>query len=341
LSAQSLNHTGLFGRNEGYSAEQRLRFEANVSWGPLRFELAEEGSLLTQTPLNPVVALPDPIPRPAWNIRRTIVDNGTVLLMTRVDRLNLKFSQGPVSVIAGKQVVALGVGHLFTAISQTPRQPFVIVDPEYPIPEDAVTVQWEGALALEARFLPRNPGQKTDNFHVRAKGSKGGYDVALTAGRSDDKSFVGVETAGNLGESLLRGEAILYDKGGSVVGQGLAGLDHAFNAHWSAELEVFYAGALAHRSSPYRGDWYTGLRVKWEATERWRVWLAGIVALQDVSVLGHASAFYSLTPSLELGLGQFLGMGSPTSEFGGRVALAPGVELGLPNLTYALIRYYF
>ncbi len=341
LQYQDLKHTGVFSRNDSLGTEQRLRLEGALVWGTFRLEIADETSFFAQTPLTSTIPLPNAIPTPAWNPHWTLTINDTIRAVTRLDRALLKWTQGSVSIIAGKQVVALGVGHIFTAVSQTPRQPFVIVDPEYPIPEDAITLEWDGALAVEARFLPKNPGQKSDNFHFRAKGSKNGYDLALTAGRSDDKSFVALETAGNLGESLLRGELTLYDRAGTTVGQGLAGFDHAFDAKWSGEVEVFYAGALVHRPSPYFGKWYAGARVKWEASERWRLWAIAIANLNDPSVLGHISLTYSWSTSLDLGFGQFMGFGKGTSEFGGQISIAPGMSLGLPNLTYALARYYF
>ncbi len=341
LQIQQLNHQNFFSRSTGLAAEERLRLEGAFVWGPLRIELANQTEITAQTPLNPAFPLPDPIPRPKWDTRWTIADGSSFKAVTRLDRANVKWNQGGFSLIAGKQVVALGVGHLFTAVSQTARQPFVIVDPEYPIPEDAVTLQWDGALAIEARFLPKNPGQRSDNFHFRAKGTKYGYDLALTAGRSDDKSFVAIETAGNLGEALVRGEFTLYDKAGTTVGQGLGGIDYAFDAKWSAEAEIFYAGALVHRSSPYRGLWYFGTRVKYDLSERWKLSMFAIANLNDKSVLAQVNAFYSLSTNLELGLGQFLGLGSSTSEFAGTVPFSPTISLGLPNLTYALVRYYF
>lgn len=341
VGIQELNHQGFFSRATNVTTEQRLRLEGTAHWNGFRLELANETSLTIQSPLRPIQPLPDGIPRAAWNTRWKLVDNDGTSLVTRLDRANLKWSDGSLALIAGKQVVALGVGHLFTAVSQTPRQPFVIVDPEYPIPEDAVTVQWEGALSVEARYLPKNPGQRSDNFHFRAKGSKGGYDLAMTAGRSDDKSFVGLETAGNLGESLLRGELILYDRNGTTLGQGLVGIDRAFNAKWSGEFEVFYSGGLVHRSSPYRGKWYSGARVRFEASQRWKLSATAIAGLNDPSVLANVNAWYSLSSSVDLGIGQFLGVGSATSEFAGQTALAPGISLGLPNFTYALMRFYF
>ena len=51
---------------------------------------------------------------------------------------------------------------------------------------------------------------------------------------------------------------------------------------------------------------------------------------------------YSLSSSLDLMVGQYVGVPSQSgSEFGGRLPVGNSLELGLPNMTYALIRYYF
>ncbi len=333
--------------------EQRLRLQGTLSKDWFRLEFADETSLFYQKSNPAAVPVASYNPIDAWNASWNLVNQNQLLITNRIDRAYVQLNWAPVELRVGKQVIATGIGHLFNAVSQVPRYAFIVVDPEYPVTEDAATVVWDGPLVLEARFLPKVPGQRDHNFHVRAKGGKDGFDVALTSGRSDDKMYVGLEAAGNLGESLIRGEVVGYNGNGADYLQGLLGYDTVFSAKWSAQFEVFYNGfgslkpyllqPLLHRPAPYRGRYYAGANVTWETTARLKTNLTAIGNLADPSVLLHLYFSFSLWQSVDLMVGQFLNVGSSTAEFGGKYVLPvfPAIQWGLPDLTYIAVKYYF
>lgn len=349
---QNLRQTGIFPKDEILFTEQRLRLEAQYSSRYFGFELAEQISGFYQNTNSPFFTIPDLNPRSYWIVSNDLTTGTNHQINHRLDRANIKLNIGKTRWILGKQVVSIGVGHLFQAISQVPRQPFVIVDPEFPITEDAFSLVWDGALALEARLLPKVQGQTLHNFHVRAKGSKSGFDVALTTGVSDDKNFIGLEFAGNLGDSLLRSEVVGYEELGKNYIQGLVGIDRVFSNEWSGEIELFYNGFGAvdnysfspnlHRPTPYRGMYYMATRLRWEISPVWILSWLNIVNLNDPSALFHFNLRYSVFQNADLLLGQFVSWGaSSRTEFGGELPILGPLAVGLPDMTYFLFRYYF
>lgn len=352
VSMERLRHEGLYEKDTNYIGEERLRLASSVEGKAIRVEYAGETSLYWQRPNATTFPVPDLSPQSSWSAKWNLITGNEVYATHRIDRLSVQFNLDPVEVRVGKQVVATGVGQFFGAVAQTQHYPYIVVDPEYQKTEDAVSVIWSGPLQLEGRFLPKVGTQKEHNFHFRAKGSKGGYDVALTAGRSDDKPFLGLETAGNLSDALLRGEIVGYFLQAETVLQGLLGVDYVFSSKWSAKVEGFYNGfgkakpyvfePYRHRSAPYRGRWYGAVEVVWEPHPLWKIHSHFISNVEDPSLLLHLYLTYSLGNNLDLLLGNYQGFGNATAEFGGISPTGiPGVSLGYPDLSYAALRYYF
>lgn len=349
---ERLHQKGIFQKNENYYAEERLRLATSVSGKVVRLEYAGETSLFWQTPNLSAFTVPDIRPRSAWNAEWTLHSGSEVGIYHRIERLNAQLNFDSLEIRLGKQVVATGVGQFFAAISQTQRYPYVVVDPEFQKTEDAATVIWSGPLQLEGRFLPKVGNQREHGYHFRAKGSKDGYDLALTAGRSDDKPYMGLETAGNLSDALLRAECVAYFLNSQTILQGLVGVDYVFSPQWSGKLEGFYNGfgrakpyvfeTYPHRSAPYRGRWYGAMEVVWEAHPLLKINSHLVSNLEDPSLLVHLFLNYSLGNNLDLLLGNYQSFGKEGSEFGGEFPIGlPGMSMGYPDLTYLAARYYF
>ncbi len=353
VAVQNLRQENIFPHDTVPLLEQRLRFQKTISKNWFYFEFANETSFFIQRSNPPFVAIPSYESESAWKARWHLIDEDAVDLFHKIDRSFVQASFDPVELRVGKQIVSSGVGRIFAAVSQVPRLPFVVVDPEYPMTEDAATLTWKGPLALEIRFLPKLSSQKDQNLQLRAKGSKGGFDVALTSGRSDDKAFVALESAGNVGESLLRAELTGYDDKRRGVIQWLVGFDHVFSSTLSADLEIYYNGfgkeppyrfqAPTHRSTPYLGLYYVGTTLKWDITDRLHGQLNAIMNILDPSSLLHLFLSYSLSTNSELKLGQFIGVGGPNSEFAGKLPVDSlnTLKIGLPDLSYLVVKWYF
>jgi hypothetical protein len=314
-------------------------------------EGADETSFSYQRYNPATIALPDTTPKSAWNAKWNLTHDNEKSIDNRIDRLFVQLNIQSTTLIAGKQVIATGVGQIFTAVSQVQRYPYIYIDPEYEKTEDAVSFIWAGPLQLEARYLPKTGTQKKDNFHLRAKGSKGGFDTALTVGRSDDKAYAGLEAAGNWGSSVIRGEIVGYEANSIDWLQGLVGWDYVFSAKWSAKVEAFYngfgslsgytAGPYVHRSAPFLGRWYAGALVTWETHPLFKSNLLAIVNLQDPSTLLHFFFNYSLGNNLDILFGQFINLGRADAEFAGKQTVVGPLKIGLPDVTYATVRWYF
>ncbi len=254
----------------------------------------------------------------------------------------------------GKQVVPIGVGHLFSAISQTPRYSFVEVDSEYDKTEDAATVILKQGIRLEARYLPKNPGQEKDNFHLRWLFDLKGADTALIAGQTDDKYFTGIESTRNIGDGVLRAEVVVYEKNNVYHAQTLVGWDKVWNPKWSSKHEFFLNGfgkdegyllePFPHRSSNYRGRYYFGNLVTYEWNAKLKFNVLAIANLLDPSFLFHFYLNYSLADDLDLIVGHYQNLKTKeNSEFGGKQELpgAPSIKAGLPDISYLLLKWTF
>jgi hypothetical protein len=328
-----------------------LRLQGALSYRLIRLEVANE-TFFYQRRANPSqIAIPDFNPQSAWNSHWNLVNTTSTELFNRFDRAFVQLDFTKSKLVLGKQVIPMGVGQIFNAVSQMQRYPLIFVDPEFPKTEDAATFIWTGAFQIETRYLPKTPGQSQDNFHVRFKGTVSEVDWGLTTGISDNKTFAGGESAFNLGEALMRAELISYFKASRQYAQGLVGFDYVFTPTLSSKLEVFYNGfgevaqnpftGLFHRSAPFQGTWYAGNVTTWEAHPLLKANLISIVNLRDPSVLLHFFLNYSLSNSTDLLVGQFLGVGQGSSEFGGQRRLSPFSSLGQPDLSYAALRWYF
>ena len=351
FSFEELRQNGLFQRNSNLKDETRLRLQGSLSLRHFRFEFANETFFNFQKPNPSLLPTPDFSPLSAWRAQWDLINQSDWHVFNRLDRAFLQWDIGDLQLRAGKQVVALGVAHIFNAVSQMQRYPLIFIDPEFPKTEDAVSFIWAGPLQFEARYLPKVSGQSKDNFHLRAKGGRDGWDFALTAGRSDDKAFWGLESAGGIGDALLRLELVGYNSKTQDYAQGLLGWDYIFSPSWSTKFEFFYNGfgektqtTLApypHRSSPFRGAWYCGNWTTWEIHPLLKSHLISVVNLRDPSALLHLFFNYSLGNSWDLLAGRFMGLGKEQSEFGGKLDLAPGISFGQPDITYLALRWYF
>lgn len=354
LGHQRFRDEGIFSRSNATQLEERLRLTGSFSKDWLRLEFADEMSLFAQQANAQTIPTPQFTPSPWWNTRHYIINETGFRVSNYLERAYAQVSVGRFDMTVGKQVVGIGVGTLFTAVSQTPRDPFVIIDSEYPITEDAISIFWNGLWTIGVRFFPKTPDSTKPNYQLRTEGNRGDFDVGFTLGQSHDKPYLGVETAGNLGDSVIRAELVGYEDEGEAVLQSLVGFDRVFSPTFKGMWEVFYNGfgvndpslyqwgTRRHRSAPYQGRWYAGMRFQWEITPLLKFTLSTIANLRDPSGLLHGLLSYSISDNMELLLGQYVNVSSiQGGEFGGRFGVVGPLKLGLPDLTYTVLRWYF
>lgn len=334
--------------------EDRLRFETSFSKNWFYAEVVNETSYFIEKKNTPFFPFAISDSEPFWNPVWKIDEAETTLLKTRLDRAYVQASFDAFELRVGKQIVPIGVGHIFTTISQTPRYPFIVVDPEYDKTEDAATLIWKQGIKLEARYLARDKGKEKDNFHLRWLFRLAETDAVLTAGQTDGKKFAAFEGSRSVGDAVLRAELSVYEREERYFTEGLIGWDKVWNAKWSSKTEVFYNGfgnetystlePFPHRSSNFRGKLYFGNLLGYEWTPKWKVNFLALANLNDPSFLLHLYFNYSLSDNVDLIAGHYQNLKTKdTSEFGGKLELPtlPTVKLGLPDLTYLLMRWAF
>ena len=181
--------------------------------------------------------------------------------------------------------------------------------------------------------------------------------MALTTGITDDKAFAGFEASGNVGDSVLRGEIVGYQEDTRSWVQRLVGLDRAFTSKLSCQFEVFYNGfgqksgyqlvPFLNRPLVYCGLWYAGLTASYDLSARLKANLLTISnLLLDPSFFGNLNFVFSWFSNFDVVLGQFLsiaGNQNSVAEFGGQLPIPnlPGLALGVPDITYLELRWYF
>lgn len=351
---QFLRQDNLYSKSTVYYNEDRLRLSGSLSKSWFYTEVANETRFFAQSDNYANYPVSFTAYTPFWNARWKLQEEQNSSIVTRLDRAFVQASFEPIEIRIGKQIVPIGVGHIFTAVSQTPRYSFVEVDYEYDRTEDAATVIWKKGIRLEGRYLPKNPGQEKDNFHLRWLFDLKGADTALIAGQSDDKLFAGIESTRNVADAVMRSEVVVYEKNSVYHAQALVGWDKVWNAKWTTKHELFLNGfgkdsgymlePFSHRSSNFRGKYYYGNLVTYEWSPKLKANLLAIVNISDPSFLFHLYFNYSLSDNLDLMLGHFQNVGTKEeSEFGGKqpLPLLASVKAGLPDLSYLLVKWTF
>lgn len=353
LGLESRRHDHVYSKDQLPQTEHRLRLQAETTAGAFTGVVASQLSFLLKDSSEGLIAFPAAPATEVWVTEHSWVDSATTRLSNRVDRAYVRFADDAVELTVGKQVIAMGVGQIFHAVSQAPRQPLVVIDPEFELPQDAVVVGLK-PVGFEAHYLPRLRDAQSSDFHLRFKSGGQGFDWALTGGRSDEKPFGGLELSVGVGGSVLRGEIVGYYYQDRVVNQGLLGLDVVPAKGWELKLEAFGNGfgfhrrdytleALPHRWTLFRGRWYFGTSVGWEITGRLKTELGGIANVEFPSALLKLNVAYSLSEEWDLELGQYASVGRAGDEFGGKLPLPfPGdARLGVSDLTYAVLKHAF
>ena len=137
---EKLRQTGIYPHDEVPLHEQRLRLQSALTFKALRLELANETFFYLQRSNPPRFVLPDLNPKSAWNPKWSFYQSPSTEIFNRFDRAFVQMDLGPTKIVIGKQVIPIGVGQIFNAVSQMQRYPLIFIDPEFPKTEDAVTV---------------------------------------------------------------------------------------------------------------------------------------------------------------------------------------------------------
>lgn len=125
---RNLNQQNVFERNHIFFNEDRFRIQGALTHPNFRLEFADEAFVFVER------SNPSPLPLPnfsttsAWKASWNLLERKNLLIVGRLDRFFAQFLFGDFQIIVGKQVIAIGVGHIFTAVSQVQRYLFDFID---------------------------------------------------------------------------------------------------------------------------------------------------------------------------------------------------------------------
>jgi hypothetical protein len=342
---------------------QRLRLRLQPSLGAFTLDLAYEQTFDWRSG-DSVLAAPGLLSSGGsggdWlSLGGTIHDGRRTTWRHRFDRLSLAWTHGAFTVTAGRQAIAWA-----TTLFLTPADPFVPLDPSDPFREyrtgvDALRVQWfPGPFSVvDLVVRPADvPGGTSHTALVRAKTTWRGWEVSAWTGALHDQAAGAVGVTRTVLGSAIRAEAEVRrrDEGGTAV-RAAVGVDRRVTAlgrdlYLVAEYQrdglgaadppqlAEVAGSLpaVRRELQVLGRDEAALQGTWQVHPLVGVDLVSLWNLDDGSLLVSPALDASVTSSLTVRLGAFVGTGRGTTVSG------LGSEYGsLPLLGYAALSLFF
>lgn len=344
-------------------------YEARAHWGDsvtLRRRLEETGA---------GDALAAPERRRFMELEGDIVDEDFVTVTHGFDRLWARIEPDRrVQLTAGRQAVSWGTGliwnpmDLFAAFSPTE------IDREEKLGVDVarLVVQALPGLSVDVVAEPLDLDEhwtmdaEDSSLAARLGTHVGEYDLHLCGGSVQSDMVLGGDFVGYLADAGFRGEALYtWTEEGDQRDyfRGLLGLDYSFAARWDpyVALEYFHNGLgtddpddyaarrmetsvrrVFERGIAYNvGREYVGGTLRLQPSALVTVQSMTLANLLDGSLREFATLGWSMSESSDLILGADFGFGRPSGEFTGWKDEDSGVEIGVPDLYYLYLKYYF
>jgi hypothetical protein len=246
-------------------------------------------------------------------------------LIARVFRGTVSWYGNRISVVAGRQRVAWGTGFVWNPTDLlNPLAPTAIERTEKGAVDAVFVTLPTGALsAVEVVAAPvRDSGRH--RYAARYRGHTGEYDWTVMAGRFAEDWAFGVDFAGYVRNSALRGEAAL--RGGAL--RAVINADYTFGSGLYVLVEAYHNGAGAQSRTRYSSvdlqaatftglaRWYTAASTAYPVSPL--VSASGYVLanLVDGSMLLGPGIQWSVSENLTATLGVYGFVGRPDSEYG-------------------------
>lgn len=194
-----------------------------------------------------------------FGLDRTFADTSDLWGRTSVHRFYLTAKSDRISGTLGRQRIAWGTERLWNPTDLfNPASPFSIERDER-TGTDAVRLDlYPGPLSgVTAVYAPEREGN--DDIAFRAKTNMRGYDVSLVLASLGDRNLAGIDFAGNLGDSSLRGEATyesmkranpLFPEMAERFSRAVLSWDYTFPNTLYVLLEYLYNGGNVKQDVP-------------------------------------------------------------------------------------------
>jgi hypothetical protein len=198
--------------------------------------------------------------RPAYStLEWTFADNSDVWGRTSVHRLYLEAKSGNITGTVGRQRIAWGSGRLWNPTDVfNPVSPFEIERDERAGTDAASVTLYPGPLSsITTVYAPEREGK--DDVALRARTNMQGYDVSLVLASLNNRDLLGLDFAGNIGDSSFRGEVThealttadaLFPERRERFARSVLSWDYTFASTLYVLVEYLYNGGNVRRDVP-------------------------------------------------------------------------------------------
>ncbi len=279
-----------------------------------------------------------------YDLSRNMVDNPDLLLRHSLYRLYLSLSGKGSILTIGRQRIAWGQARLWNPTDLfNPVSPLEIERGER-MGVDAISLEYFlGPLSsIHLVYAPRKEEEK-EAKGLRLRINLRGYDVSFMGGRFRGEEVVGLDFAGNIGNSGFRGEATYTDgKGRKDFPRLVLSWDYSFPSTLYILLEYLYNGGNLGRGgdlskvSAFSGEIATrnrnllSLMVTYDPTPLIRVGITAIYDMDGSSSFLNPAFTYNITTNVDLVLGAQLFSGGEDDDFG-----------AFSNTYYSWVEWFF
>ncbi len=312
--------------------------------------LPGEGAMTTGLSSGVAPSAPEAIPL-TW----VAVDNPSLRVQGRMDRLNVKLSVPSVDVVVGRQPVSFGSGNFFTPMDLVNPFTPTVIDQEYKPGVDAARVDVYAGMSGQITAVAAYAGDwDADGIVVAGfgKGTVGITDIGGFAGWVRGDLVVGASVVSSVGVVGLHGDLTVTKPDGDAFVRGVVGADwQPFeNTTLSGEVYVqtlgqsdpadFLLFGLDPRSASGElwllGRVYAGAAWMQQITPLVTGSLAVIGNLEDPSAFIAPGLDWSVADDVVVTAGGFIGVGQRPN------GLALRSEFGTyPVVGYLQLRTYF
>jgi hypothetical protein len=329
-----------------YADLNRLRLDTKVSFpGKASLRLVLDNEAIFGTVLDtPEFELFKETRLTFYDLDATLLDNPDLWARTTVYRLYLDIKSGKTHLTLGRQRVAWGSGRLWNPTDIfNPISPFEIErDEKTGIDGARLDYYIDPLSSITLVFSPERDAR--ENLALRVRTNFKGYDLALLLGTLRDRKLVGLDFAGNLGNSSFRGEATYEELDNNIfVGReedfirAILSLDYTFPSTLYVLVEYLHNGGnvrkIPFQAVPQReiitgNENFIALGLGYDLMPLLR---ADGIAIMDIDGGG---VFFN--PSIEYNIRENTDLVFSTQFFSGS-----GEYEGFPELYYTSIKIYF
>lgn len=303
-----------------------------------------------------------------FNLTTTIYDAGPAAVVHRFDRASARFTSENFVFRVGRDAVSWGNGLVFQPMDIfNPFSP-TAVDKEYKSGDDMLYAQWLFAKGDDLQLITiprRNTSGMVDvaesSFAIKYRSRAGDRDTDILLARHYGENLVGVGTASDWGNAVVRGEFIASTSSTATVISGVANINYSWTwrkRNVSGFAEYFRNGfgiadtdystvatntALISRIN--RGELFNVGRdymvggVTIGLTPRWQISPTLIWNLNDGSALWQIGASFDWKQNATILLGGIVPIGPQGTEFGG-IPIG-GQFFRPPTSIYGRVSHYF